>query len=67
MALSTDPSTPMPPPGPQTAPGPAFDSRDLMRGLGVAVDWRSYPMPHSVCAEEVQDLGDWLQARFQAG
>ena len=42
-------------------------SRDLMRGLGVAVDWRSYPMPHSVCAEEVRDLGDWLQARFHAG
>ena len=32
MALSTDPSTPMPQPGPQTTPGPAFDSRDLMRG-----------------------------------
>jgi phospholipase/carboxylesterase len=42
-------------------------SRDLMRGLGVAVDWRSYPMPHSVCADEVRDLGDWLQIRFQAG
>ncbi len=41
-------------------------SRDLMRGLGVAVDWHSYPMPHSVCAEEIQDLGDWLQTRFQA-
>lgn len=42
-------------------------SRDLMRGLGVSVDWRSYAMPHSVCAEEIHDLGDWLQQRFLAG
>ena len=42
-------------------------SRDLMRSLGVAVDWHSYPMPHSVCAEEIRDLADWLQPRLQAG
>lgn len=42
-------------------------SRDVMRGLGVAVDWRSYPMAHSVCADEIRDLGDWLQQRFAAG
>jgi len=39
-------------------------SRDQLRALGVAVDWHSYPMPHSVCAEEVRDLADWLSARF---
>jgi phospholipase/carboxylesterase len=42
-------------------------SRDALRGLGVPVEWRTYPMPHSVCAEEIRDLGDWLDARFAAG
>ncbi len=41
-------------------------SRDALRHLGATVDWREYAMPHSLCAEEVRDLGDWLQARFQA-
>ena len=42
-------------------------SRDALRALGVPVEWRTYPMPHSVCAEEIRDLGDWLGARFAAG
>jgi phospholipase/carboxylesterase len=41
-------------------------SRDALQALGVRIDWRSYAMPHSVCAEEIRDLGDWLQQRFQA-
>ena len=28
--------------------------------LGFAVEWHRYAMAHSVCAEEVRDLGDWL-------
>lgn len=47
--------------------GLAQRSRDFLRTLGVAIDWHSYPMPHSVCAEEVRDLGDWLDGRFRAG
>lgn len=39
-------------------------SREALQSLGVAVEWHSYPMPHSVCAEEVRDLGDWLSRRF---
>ena len=39
----------------------AARSRDLLRTLGYAVDWREYPMPHSVCAEEVRDIGSWLK------
>lgn len=40
----------------------------LLRVLGFAPDWHAYPMAHQVCAEEIRDLGDWLQARFaQAG
>jgi phospholipase/carboxylesterase len=38
-------------------------SRDLMREHGINVEWRSYPMPHSVCAEEVADTGRWLVER----
>lgn len=39
----------------------------LLRQLGFNVDWHRYPMPHSVCAEEIRDLGDWLSQRFAAG
>jgi len=35
-------------------------SRDLLRSRGYDVDWRTYPMPHSVCAPEVDDLRGWL-------
>lgn len=42
-------------------------SAALLRGLGFDVRFERYPMPHSVCAEEVRDLGDWLSQRFAAG
>ncbi len=42
-------------------------SAALLRSLGFDVDWRTYPMPHSVCAEEIVALGDWFDARFAAG
>jgi phospholipase/carboxylesterase len=35
-------------------------SRDLLLGLGYKVDWREYPMPHSVCAQEISDIAAWL-------
>jgi phospholipase/carboxylesterase len=35
-------------------------SRDVLRALGYAVEWHEYAMPHSVCAEEVEDLHTWL-------
>ena len=38
----------------------------LLRELGFDVEWHAYPMPHSVCAEEVRDLGAWLDRRFAA-
>jgi phospholipase/carboxylesterase len=40
------------------------ESRDLLLSLGYTVDWHSYPMPHSVCAEEIADLRQWLGARL---
>ncbi|GAB3310154.1 alpha/beta hydrolase [Luteimonas notoginsengisoli] len=39
-------------------------SAALLRDLGFAVDWHAYPMPHSVCLEEIRDLGDWLSPRL---
>jgi len=36
-------------------------SMTFLTGLGYAVEWRQYPMQHSVCAEEVRDIGAWLR------
>lgn len=36
-------------------------SRALLAELGYAVEWHEYPMPHSVCAEEIADVGAWLR------
>ncbi|MFC4729596.1 alpha/beta hydrolase [Coralloluteibacterium thermophilus] len=41
-------------------------SRDRLRGLGVQVDWHSYPMAHQVCREEIDALATWMQARLVA-
>jgi phospholipase/carboxylesterase len=39
-------------------------SRDVLQSLGYSVAWHSYPMAHSVCAEEVADLRQWMGARL---
>lgn len=41
-------------------------ARDFLRQAGYAVDWHEYPMPHSVCLEEVRAIGDWLGERMAA-
>jgi phospholipase/carboxylesterase len=35
-------------------------SREALVGMGHAVEWHEYAMPHSVCAEEIGDLNHWL-------
>jgi phospholipase/carboxylesterase len=35
-------------------------SRAALEALGYAVEWREYPMPHSVCAEEIGDIAAFL-------
>jgi phospholipase/carboxylesterase len=45
--------------------GGDFSARKL-RELGFNVDWHAYPMAHQVCAEEIRDLGDWMERRFVA-
>jgi phospholipase/carboxylesterase len=37
------------------------ESRDRLVALGYRVEWHEYPMPHSVCAEEIADLSAWLR------
>ena len=39
----------------------AIGSRDALVALGYSVEWHAYPMEHSVCLEEIADLGAWLQ------
>ncbi len=35
-------------------------SRDLLLEQGYALEWREYRMPHSVCPQEIADIGAWL-------
>ena len=37
-------------------------SRRALEALGYAVDWHVYPMPHSVCIDEIKAIGAWLAA-----
>jgi phospholipase/carboxylesterase len=36
-------------------------SCEFLKQAGYAVNWHSYPMQHSVCLEEVEEIGNWLQ------
>ena len=36
-------------------------SRDTLIKLGYEVEWHQYTMPHSVCPEELADIGAWLK------
>ncbi len=35
-------------------------SAEQLVALGFAVEWHDYPMAHAVCAEEINDIRDWL-------
>ena len=36
-------------------------SREWLQRAGYSVAWHSYPMPHSLCAEEIRDIADFMQ------
>ena len=38
----------------------ALRARETLTGLGYRLEWHEYPMPHSVCLEEVRDISAWL-------
>jgi phospholipase/carboxylesterase len=42
----------------------AITSRDILRQHGYEVEWHEYPMPHSVCLEEIEHIGAWLRGVF---
>jgi len=35
-------------------------SHDRLQQAGYAIEWHDYPMEHSVCLEEITDIGRWL-------
>jgi phospholipase/carboxylesterase len=38
----------------------AAASKTLLEKLGYAVEWHDYPMPHSLCNEEITDIRDFI-------
>lgn len=42
-------------------------SRKFLDDHGYRIDWQVWPMPHSVCAEEVAAIGEYLAWVFGAG
>jgi phospholipase/carboxylesterase len=45
---------------PMIAIGLAQRSVTQLESLGYKVEWHEYPMPHSVCAEEITAIAHWL-------
>lgn len=45
----------------------AVASRDVLQALGYPVEWHEYPMAHSVCPEEIDDLERWLKRVLGVG
>lgn len=39
-------------------------AHDIVETLGNPIDWHTYRMPHSVCLEEIAQIGAWLNDRF---
>lgn len=42
------------------------ESRDALSRMQYLVNWKEYPMPHSVCAEEIRDINVFLNKRLKA-
>jgi len=36
------------------------ESRTALNDMGYSVEWHDYPMEHSVCADEIEDIRAWL-------
>jgi phospholipase/carboxylesterase len=46
---------------PIVAPLLGEHARAWLEAAGYPVEWHSYPMPHSVCPQEVADIAAWLR------
>src|SRR5436309_2586698 len=40
-------------------------ARDTLLGLGYEVEWHEYPMAHSLCPQEIEDIAAWLQRTLE--
>jgi phospholipase/carboxylesterase len=51
--------------GDNVVPLPLGEStRVLLERNKYVVTWRTYPMPHSVCAQEISDIGEFLRVAY---
>jgi len=41
-------------------------SHQLLKNLRYSIEWHEYPMAHSVCTEEIDDISRFLKQAFQA-
>ena len=41
-------------------------SMTVLTGMGHPVEWHQYPMQHSVCPQEIEDIGAWLRKVLKA-
>lgn len=48
------------------APELGLRARDFLTDNGYRVEWHDYPMPHTVCQEEITGIGRWLGERMAA-
>lgn len=44
----------------------ARSSRDTLKRHQYQIEWREYAMQHSVCAEEIEDIAEWIVKRFKS-
>jgi len=42
----------------------AATSRDKLRHANYSLEWHEYPMDHTVCLQEIQDMDNWLHNIF---
>jgi len=49
---------------PMVLPAMGEAARIQLLAFGQPLEWHTYPMPHSVCMEEVTDIAAWLRARL---
>ena len=47
------------------SPELGLQARGFLAHHGYRVEWHEYPMAHSVCLEEIGDIGNWLRPRLK--
>jgi phospholipase/carboxylesterase len=51
---------------PVVAPALGTEAHRQLEAAGYKVEWHAYSMPHSVCPQEVRDIGAWLRGVLPA-